>query len=99
MIESLPNPGRFRRPYGTPCNHEHAERRSSHLLQTLRVFLDSGLSKTEAAQRLNVHPNTVSQRLRRIEVLAGLDLSAPTTIVEVGAALMLLDVAEGGQPT
>ncbi|WP_406337531.1 helix-turn-helix domain-containing protein [Streptomyces sp. NBC_01620] len=78
---------------------QHDLRRSSHLLQTLRVFLDSGLSKTEAAQRLNVHPNTVSQRLRRIEVLAGLDLSAPTTIVEVGAALMLLDVAEGGQPT
>ncbi|MEU9290703.1 GAF domain-containing protein [Streptomyces sp. NPDC048275] len=76
---------------------QHDLRRGTHLLQTLRVYLDSRLSKTEAAQRLNVHPNTVSQRLRRIEVLAGLDLSAPSTIVEVGAALMLLEVAEGGQ--
>ncbi|MER8162075.1 GAF domain-containing protein [Streptomyces sp. NPDC094472] len=77
---------------------EHDLRRGTHLLRTLRVYLDSDLSRTEAAQRLNVHPNTVSQRLRRIEVVADIDLSAPTTIVEVSAALLLLDVAEGGQP-
>ncbi|WHX15615.1 GAF domain-containing protein [Streptomyces malaysiensis subsp. malaysiensis] len=77
---------------------EHDLRRGTHLLRTLRVYLDSDLSRTEAAQRLNLHPNTVSQRLRRIEVVADIDLSAPTTIVEVSAALLLLDVAEGGQP-
>ncbi|WP_371095193.1 helix-turn-helix domain-containing protein [Streptomyces sanglieri] len=76
---------------------EHDLRRGTHLLRTLRVYLDSDLSRTEAAQRLNVHPNTVSQRLRRIEVVADIDLSAPTTVVEVSAALLLLDVAEGGQ--
>ncbi|MFJ7494555.1 PucR family transcriptional regulator [Streptomyces sp. NPDC097727] len=76
---------------------EHDLRRGTHLLWTLRVYLDSDLCRTEAAQRLNVHPSTASQRLRRIEVVADIDLSAPTTIVEVSAVLLLLDVAEGGQ--
>ncbi|MGO4424598.1 PucR family transcriptional regulator, partial [Streptomyces sp. MCAF7] len=77
---------------------QHDLLRGTHLLQTLRVYLDSELSRTEAAHRLSVHPNTVSQRLRRIETVAGLDLSAPATLVEVSAALLLLDVAEGGHP-
>ncbi|MGY0059793.1 helix-turn-helix domain-containing protein [Streptomyces sp. LZ34] len=76
----------------------HDLRRGTHLLRTLRAYLDSELSRTEAARRLSIHPNTVSQRLRRIEQVAGLDLSAPTTIVEVSAALLLLDVAESGHP-
>jgi DNA-binding PucR family transcriptional regulator len=40
-----------------------------------------------------VHPNTVGQRLRRIETVAGLDLSRPTRVVDIAAALVLLDVA------
>ncbi|MEU5642618.1 helix-turn-helix domain-containing protein [Streptomyces milbemycinicus] len=77
---------------------QHDLLRGTHLLQTLRVYLDSELSRTEAAHRLSVHPNTVSQRLRRIETVADLDLAAPATLVEVSAALLLLDVAEGGHP-
>ncbi|MFD8517563.1 helix-turn-helix domain-containing protein [Streptomyces antimycoticus] len=77
---------------------QHDLLRGTHLLRTLRVFLDSELNRTKAAQRLSVHPNTVSQRLRRIEMVASLDLSAPATLVEVSAALTLLDVAEGSHP-
>ncbi|MCX5345413.1 hypothetical protein [Streptomyces atratus] len=39
----------------------------------------------------------MSQRLRRIEALA-LGLSTPATVLDMGAALMLLDIAEGGRP-
>ncbi|WP_353963713.1 helix-turn-helix domain-containing protein [Streptomyces atratus] len=46
----------------------HDLRRGTHLLHALRVHANSKLSKSETAQRLNVHPNTVSQHLRRIEV-------------------------------
>jgi DNA-binding PucR family transcriptional regulator len=46
---------------------------------------------------LHVHPNTVTQRLQRIEILTALDLAQPSTVVQVKAALMLLDIAEGDE--
>ncbi|MFF5261860.1 helix-turn-helix domain-containing protein [Actinomadura viridis] len=76
----------------------HDGARGTELLRTLRVHLDARLDRRETARRLNVHPNTVSQRLRRIEAVSGLDLSLPETIVDVRAALVLLDVAEGARP-
>ncbi|MFC5751471.1 helix-turn-helix domain-containing protein [Actinomadura rugatobispora] len=76
----------------------HDRERGTELLHTLRVHLDAGLDRRETARRLNVHPNTVSQRLRRIETVSGLDLSQPETVVNVRAALVLLDVAEGAAP-
>jgi hypothetical protein len=39
------------------------------LLETLRVYLQSGLSARETSRRLYVHPNTVPYRLRVIERL------------------------------
>lgn len=65
----------------------------THLVRTLRIYLDLNLDRQETATRLVVHPNTVSQRLRRIEMLAGLDLKSPKSILDVRSALMLLDVA------
>ena len=44
------------------------------LIQTLAVFLDLR-SRNDAARALYVHRNTLAQRLARIEVLTGLDLS------------------------
>jgi DNA-binding PucR family transcriptional regulator len=42
---------------------------------TLRAYLDAGLTARDRA--LTIHPNTVSQRLRRIAALTGLDLARP----------------------
>jgi DNA-binding PucR family transcriptional regulator len=39
------------------------------LRETVRVFLDSGGSYTEAAARLHVHKNTVYYRVRKAEEL------------------------------
>jgi carbohydrate diacid regulator len=44
------------------------------LRQTAAVFLAGGLSIAQAATSLNIHRNTVVQRLDRIEVLTGLNL-------------------------
>ncbi|CAM5258019.1 hypothetical protein SCANM63S_04400 [Streptomyces canarius] len=44
----------------------------------------------EAAGRLFVHPNTVRNRLRRIEQLTGRSLSDPAVLADLGAALYAL---------
>ncbi|MEV4009007.1 GAF domain-containing protein [Nonomuraea angiospora] len=65
------------------------------LLRTLRTYLDSGVDRHLTARALTLHPNTVSQRLRRIEALTGLDLRSSQAVVDARAALIVLDVAEG----
>jgi len=52
-------------------------RRRTDLLLTLEVWAAEGGSPTAAAERLHVHPHTVTYRLGRIEELTGLSLSAP----------------------
>jgi len=72
----------------------HDRRRGTQLLETLRSYVDhQGRSETAAA--LHLHPNTVTQRLQRIQTLTGLDLADPSAIVQVTAALLVLDVAQG----
>ena len=79
------------RTLGAVRRHDHE--RGTALLQTLRTHLDGGPDRAATARRLTVHPNTVAQRLRRVEAVSGLDLSRPATVVDVAAALVLLDVA------
>lgn len=74
----------------------HDEQRGTRLLQTLRSYLDNRLSRAATGQELHVHPNTVTQRLQRVQALTGVDLSDPDSIVHVRAALMVLEVAQGG---
>jgi sugar diacid utilization regulator len=72
----------------------HDEQRGTELLLTLRCYLDNRQSRTAAARALHVHPNTVTQRLQRIQSLSGVDLGKPDTIVRIQAALTLIDVAQ-----
>ena len=53
---------------------DYDARRSSQLVQTLETFLGSRSSVTSSARALYIHPNTVRQRLDRIEQVTGLDL-------------------------
>lgn len=46
-------------------------------IETLGSYLDSGCSIPRAAERLQVHPNSLRYRLQRIATLAGLDLDDP----------------------
>lgn len=47
------------------------------LVETLRVLMEHDMDRTVAAQKLYVHRNTMSHRLRRIQELTGRRLSNP----------------------
>ncbi|UQX10361.1 PucR family transcriptional regulator [Candidatus Mycobacterium methanotrophicum] len=51
--------------------------RDPELAQTLGVYLDSFGEVAAAAQQLNVHPNTVRYRVRRVEKLLSTSLANP----------------------
>jgi DNA-binding PucR family transcriptional regulator len=53
---------------------EYDRRRGASLVETLERYLADRGSVTASARALYVHPNTVRQRLDRIERVAGLDL-------------------------
>lgn len=66
-------------------------RQGGALAATLRAYADADLNVARAAQRLVVHPNTVHYRLRRVEALTGRDPRRFADLVELIAALRLLD--------
>lgn len=49
------------------------------LLRTLEAFLDASSSTTEAAQELQIHRNTVANRIRRVAELLDVSLEDPET--------------------
>jgi hypothetical protein len=53
------------------------------LLETFRVWQDNEASADNAAKVLYCHPNTVRQRLRRIEKRTGRSLSRPRDVAEL----------------
>jgi PucR C-terminal helix-turn-helix domain/GGDEF-like domain len=57
------------------------------LLETFRVWQDNEASADAAAKVLFCHPNTVRQRLRRIEKRTGRSLSRPRDVAELCLAL------------
>jgi sugar diacid utilization regulator len=72
----------------------HDETRGTQLLKTLRTYFSSGQMNLETARLLQVHPNTVAQRIRRIQALTHKDLSRPEHAMDVAAALAISDVAD-----
>ena len=55
---------------------EYDQRRRSSLVATLAEYLSSRCSVSTSARALYIHPNTLRQRLARIEKVSGLDLSS-----------------------
>jgi GAF domain-containing protein len=53
---------------------EYDARRSARLVETLERYLGSRCSVAASARSLYVHPNTVRQRLERVERVTGLEL-------------------------
>ncbi|MEA2419838.1 MAG: hypothetical protein QOE60_2044 [Thermoleophilaceae bacterium] len=53
---------------------EYDRRRNAQLVETLERFLGARCSVAESARKLYIHPNTVRQRLERIERITGLDM-------------------------
>jgi DNA-binding PucR family transcriptional regulator len=55
----------------------HDEKHGSDYVQTLLAYFDAFGDVPMAARRLDVHPNTLRYRLRRIAEFAGIDLTDP----------------------
>lgn len=51
------------------------EKKGMELLDTLRVYTETGFNKARAAQILFIHRNTINYRIRQIEVLCNIDLA------------------------
>lgn len=66
---------------------------SSELLHTARVLLEHDLDRRAAAAALHLHPNTVAQRMRRLEALTGLRLTRPRDLLQVTSALTVARIA------
>lgn len=64
---------------------------SIDLMQTLRVFLATDGSWSEASSRLDIHRHTLRYRIRKIEELLGRKLSDTSTRAELWVALQLLE--------
>ncbi|MFQ5961200.1 MAG: PucR family transcriptional regulator [Candidatus Methylomirabilales bacterium] len=65
----------------------HDKSHGSQLLETLEAYLNSGGTATAAARQLNLHRNSLSYRLRRIEELIDVDLSRARDRFELYAAI------------
>ncbi len=68
---------------------DYDERRGTDLVGTLRAWFGAGGSPARAAETLQVHVNTVTQRLDRVGRLLGRGWSAPDRALEVHLALRL----------
>jgi sugar diacid utilization regulator len=69
---------------------------SALLLQTLEAWRDNGGSATAAAGHLFCHPNTVRQRMRKLESCTGRSLSDPQATAELFLALQAVQLLPPG---
>jgi len=77
---------------------EYDARRGTDLAATLRCWFAAGCSPARAAEALQVHVNTVTQRLERIGRLLGADWAAPDRALELHLALKLQPLAGSRTP-
>jgi hypothetical protein len=87
---------------GQPARVLASADRGGALRVTLEAYLDCG-SVPETAQRVYVHPNTVSYRLARVAALTGLDPRVPREAAVLVLALAALDLtaqeaSDGNKP-
>lgn len=72
---------------------DYDQQHATELLRTARVLLDHDLDRRAAAGVLHLHPNTVQQRVRRLESLVGLRLNRPHDLLRLTAALTVARIA------
>ena len=60
------------------------------LLETLRVYVETGCNQSETAQKLYVHLNTLKYRLKRINEIAGVDFKDRDTLFHIELSFKLM---------
>lgn len=83
------------RTLGPLQNYDNAH--GTRLIHTIRTYLGCNQDRKRAAAALHIHPNTLTQRLQRIETLCTTPLSDPSTILQLVTALTVDDVAAQGR--
>jgi PucR-like helix-turn-helix protein/diguanylate cyclase with GGDEF domain len=63
-----------------------------HLIDALRAFMTSGYNRGEAATALNIHRNTLTYRLGRIQLITGYDATRPADARHLAAAMTAYDI-------
>ena len=69
---------------------EYDAARETQLAETLEAWLSSGGALRETAERLHIHPNTVTQRLERVGQLLGAGWRDPARKLDVQLALQMV---------
>ncbi|MCR6485780.1 helix-turn-helix domain-containing protein [Amycolatopsis sp. OK19-0408] len=64
-----------------------------HLIDALRAFVTSDYNRGEAASSLNIHRNTLTYRLGRIQLITGYDATRPADARRLAAAMTAYDIA------
>jgi DNA-binding PucR family transcriptional regulator len=88
-LRHLPAEVRTKNPFHTAVHllAEHDARHSTGLVNTLEAYLDTGCNVQQAAERLYLHRNTLTQRLSKIESLTRFDLHDPSTLLNLNVAI------------
>ena len=74
---------------------DYDRRRQAELCRTLEEYLARRGNISATAQALYVHPNTLRQRLRRIEEITGLDVrEGEWLMIEIALKLLRLEALE-----
>ena len=73
---------------------EHSKKDSSDLLNTLRIYLRCGRSKSQTAREMFVHLNTVKYRLQQIQSIMGLDFEDDDNALKLMLSFKMLEYQE-----
>lgn len=87
LLAGAPRIGELVRRRALGPLEDYSERRRADLLETVQTFIACDLDRRRAAEQLQVHPNTLDYRLRRMEELTGLRLSSTSDLVLICLAL------------
>lgn len=74
---------------------EYDDRKNAELVDTVRRYLDEGMTVARTAAAMFVHPNTIGLRLKRVEELVGVSLQQPEALLRLKVALMADEVFGG----
>lgn len=69
----------------------YSSEKQSGLLETLKVYVESGFNKALACEKLYIHINTLKYRLERIQEITLLDLSNSEHLLNIQLALKILE--------
>ena len=69
--------------------HDYDHSRRSDLVATLRAYVAARFNISRSGEALQIHPNTVPYRLRRIRELTGRDPRNPDDLLALWLALKL----------